>query len=165
MPAQEQQPATILIVEDAPVWQHMLRSLLQQEGFNVVSAFDYSDALHQLQSLYPPPELAIVDLVFPSSQSQHAYDGLHILATLRAKGLYAIVLSGVLPGVVESLAGRPEVRDLIDKVHFTTQDFTEHFFLAKVRAAVAYAQAARRAEGKLLEQQNRLHSLLPPTQR
>jgi DNA-binding response OmpR family regulator len=153
---------TILLVEDDTSWHKILTRLLRAEDFNIVNAFDYSDALNKLQHLYPVPELAIVDLNLPSSLPQHVYDGLHVLTALRARGIYAIILSGFLREVAESVAQRPEVYDVVDKLRFTDENFIEHF-LAKVHAAMAHAAAARQAEGKLLVQQDRLRCLLLPS--
>jgi CheY-like chemotaxis protein len=157
----EHKQRTILVVEDKTEWHKALNSLLKPEGFNVVNAFDYGDALKQLEHLHPSPELAIVDLKLESSVPQPTYDGLHVLTALRDKGSYAIVLSGFLREVAEVIAKRPEVYDMVDKLRFTDDGFTEHF-LAKVHAGVAHAVAARRAEGKLLEQQERLRHLPLP---
>src|SRR5262249_51542477 len=146
---------------DEPLWQANLTDLLHRAGFNVVSAFDYSDALNQLQRLSPLPALAIVDLDLPSSIPQEGWDGLRILTVLREKGIFAIVVSVNTRPSAESLPARPEVYDVVDKVRFTAPDF-EQYFVAKVHAAVGHAVRARQAEGKLLEQQNRLRRLAPP---
>lgn len=141
---------TILIVEDESHWHTNLQNLLQPYGFRLLHAFDYSDALNQLQQHDPPPELAIVDLKLPSSLPQHLYDGLAVLTALHQKGVYALVLSGVLREVAETIAKRPEVYEVVDKLRFTDAGFLDHF-LAKVHAALAHALSCRRAEGQLRE--------------
>lgn len=149
---------TILIIEDDPAWQSSLTSMFVRNGFNVLSTFDYNEALNQLLLTNPLPILAIVDLDLPTSAPQNGYDGIRVLAALREKGVYAIVLSRYIPNVTDSVAGQPEIRDLVDKLRFISDGFSE-FFMAKVRDAVAYAEAARRAEGKMLDQQDRLRNL------
>lgn len=154
-------PATILIVEDESHWHTNLQHLLQPQGFRLLHAFDYSDALNQLQQHDPPPELAIVDLELPSSLPQHLYDGFAVLTALHQKGIYALVLSRVLREVAKAITKRPEVYEVVDKLRFTDEGFLDHF-LAKVQAALAHAVSCRRAEGQLREQQERLDSLPLP---
>jgi CheY-like chemotaxis protein len=153
---------TILIVEDESHWHTNLQHVLQPQGFRLLHAFDYSDALKQLQQRNPPPELAIVDLKLPSSLPQHLYDGLTVLTALRQKGIYALVLSGVLREVAETIAQRPEVYEVVDKLRFADAGFLDHF-LVKVHTALTHALACRRAEGQLHEQQERLDRLPLPS--
>jgi CheY-like chemotaxis protein len=150
----------ILIVEDDPLWQASLTALLRREDVQVSSAFDYSDALNKLRQLTPLPLLAIVDLELPTTVPQSGFDGLEVLTAVRDKGIYAIVLSGHVRQVAESISKRPEVRDLVDKLRFTSEGF-DAFFVAKVNEAVAYSEEARWAEGKMPDQQERLLGLPP----
>jgi class 3 adenylate cyclase/CheY-like chemotaxis protein len=152
------QKRTILIVEDDPTWQNSLTSLLDHAGFNVTNAFDYSDALNQLRRSHLLPDLAIVDLNLLSSVQQETYDGFPVLTALRDRGIYAIIVSGYARYAVDSISARPEVYDVVDKMRFTDENFIEHF-MAKVNGAIAYAEADHQAEGKMLEQQERLRSI------
>jgi CheY-like chemotaxis protein len=153
-----QQTTTILIVEDEPAWHEDLQRVFRSRGWHLLHAFDYSDALNQLQQCVPAPDLAIVDLKLPSSFPQPLYDGLAVLTALRAKSVYAVVLSAVLREVAEAVAERPEVCDVVDKLRFSEAGFLD-YFLAKIDKALAYARACRRAEGQLREQHERLNSL------
>ena len=161
---QHEHNRTILLVEDDRDWQMMLTSLCQGAGFNVVQAFDANAARHLIQSASPLPVLAIVDLKLRNSAPQQDYEGLQLLTALRDRGIYAIIVSGNVPYVMDSLMERPEIRRLVDKEHFATDGgFGSDVFMPWVCDAVAYAEAARHAEGQLPEQQNRLHLLPPPS--
>lgn len=149
--------STILIVEDEVLWQRNLASLLQRANYQTVQAFDYSDALVQLQNLSHLPILAIVDLVLPNSNNPEKFVGYQMLDYLRQRGIYAIVLSAHIPRKVTFFEEHPEIIDVVDKLRFTDQDF-ESFFLEKVITAVSLAQDARQAEGKTQKQQQKLQS-------
>jgi CheY-like chemotaxis protein len=150
---------TILLVEDELQWQTMLTELCAKAGYSVVQVFDANAALQQLESLSPSPVLAIVDLELYNSAPQQDYEGLQFLTILRNRGIYAIVVSGNIPLVRNSLMGRPEIYRLVDKAHFTDADFGDNIFIPWVRDALAYAEAALQAEGELPEQQARLRRL------
>ena len=151
---------TILLVEDERPWQTMLTTLCQAEGFRVVQAYDAIAALHHVQGTAPIPMLAIVDLELRSSASQQDYAGLQLLTALRDRGIYAIVVSGHIPSAQNALMGRPEIRRLVDKAHFSAdENFGHDVFIPWVCEAMAYAEAARHAEGQLPEQLVRLRRL------
>jgi CheY-like chemotaxis protein len=132
-----------------------LTSLLTRADFDVVHAFDYSDVVTQLTHRQPLPDLAIVDLELPSSVSQPGYDGLQVLTMLRRTGIYAVVVSGYIREVIDTIADWPEVCDVVDKLRFADDGFAA-YFLAKIDQALALAEANRRTEGKSPEQQRRL---------
>ena len=54
---------TILVLDDDPSLRHMLRVLLEQEGYEVVVAGDVQSALTQCQVQLP--DLMVVDLMLP----------------------------------------------------------------------------------------------------
>lgn len=54
---------TILVLDDDPSLRHMLRVLLEQEGYDVVVAGDVQSALTQCQVQLP--DLMVVDLMLP----------------------------------------------------------------------------------------------------
>ncbi len=145
----------ILIVEDASLWQVSLTSLLTRADFDVVHAFDYSDVVTQLTHQQLLPNLAIVDLELPNSQSQEGYDGLRVLTALRRKGIYAVVVSGYIREVIDTISDWPEVCDVVDKLRFTDDGFAA-YFLAKIDKGLALAEANQRTEGKSPDQQRRL---------
>ncbi|MEM7130547.1 MAG: response regulator [Chloroflexota bacterium] len=153
---------TILIIEDEKFWQNGLKKLLERKGFKVAQAYDYSDAISQLQNLNPKPTLAIVDIGLPSSASpDNVYDGFHVLKALQKQCIYAIVLSGKLDLANSTpISERPEVLGVVDKIHFGSDpDFSE-IFLDKVNEAVNFVEVSQLAEGLTPEQQSRLIDIL-----
>lgn len=155
---------TILLVEDEEVWRDHLSTLLRRHGFDVITALDYTDAFNKIKRLDPSPILAIVDLKLPTSDSDEPLDGFHVLTALRKRGMYAIVVSGFTRKNSGLLAGREEVYDTVDKVQFASEDSFEYSFLEKIWAAISHARLDREAEGKLLQQQNRIRDLPLPIQ-
>lgn len=150
----------ILLVEDDLAWQVMLSNLCQAEGFRVIQAFDAIAALLHIQDTSSLPMLAIVDLELRNSVSQQDYAGLYLLTSLRDRGIYAIVVSGHIPAAQDALMGRPEIQRLVDKAHFSAnENFGHDVFMPWVCEAMAYAEAARHAEGQLPEQLVRLRRL------
>jgi CheY-like chemotaxis protein len=144
-------------VEDEPVWQTLLRNWCAEAGCAVVQEWDATAALHRLPTLSPPPVLALVDLrLHPTGGTapHQVYDGLPLLTALSSRGIYTLVVSSHIPEIPEILLERPGVLDLITKGYVPPDAF-----VAKVRQAVAYATAARHAEGQLPEQQARLCDL------
>lgn len=151
---EETQQLPILVVEDDRSWQTMLRGLCQAAGFQVEQVFDVPAAEHYLQGVTQPPILAIVDLHLRTSASQQTYEGVRLLTRLRERGVYAMVVSANIPYAQDMLMGRPELRRLVDKAHFEADpDFGRDIFVPWVHEAVAYATAARHAEGQLPAQQ------------
>ncbi len=150
----------ILLVEDELPWQTMLTNFCQVAGFRVTQAFDAIAALHHLRGTEPLPTLAIIDLELRSSVLQQDYAGLQLLTALRDRGIYTIVVSGHIPNAQDVLMGRPEIRRLVDKAHFTAdENFGRDVFAPWVCEAMAYAEAAQHAEGQRPEQLARLHRL------
>lgn len=157
---ESQQAHSILIVEDDPIWQTNLQIVCEAAGYQVIVTTDASAALHQSERLQPPPLLALVDLELLSSAVQPSpyEDGFEVLTALRERGIYVVVVSGNIHHVRASLVGRPEICDLIDKHHFSQPGFAEGAFLTTLRNAIAFAEAAQRAEGQLPTQQARLYN-------
>lgn len=148
---------TILVVEDDITWQTNLQILCESAGYHVVSAYDASEALLRSCRLDPAPVLALVDLELPSSTPQSAYDGFEVLTACRALGLYTIVVSAHLDKLRDILRDRPEVAAVVDKYRFrSSPDYATAVFIPTVHEAVAFAEAARRAEGQSPERQRRL---------
>ncbi|MCB1864295.1 MAG: response regulator [Chromatiales bacterium] len=55
--------ATILIVDDSPTEMHVIRSLLESNGFTTVSAMDGEEALRVARA--EQPDLILMDVVMP----------------------------------------------------------------------------------------------------
>jgi CheY-like chemotaxis protein len=81
----------ILVVEDDHDVRVTLRSVLEDEGYEVITATNGRDALELLAKAERPPRLALVDLMMP------VMDGYELLAILKQTGALAR-----LPVVVQS---------------------------------------------------------------
>lgn len=67
----------ILLAEDEEILRFLYREELQEEGFEVVTAKNGEEALHQLEKA--KPDLVILDIAMP------AMDGLEALPRIKAK--------------------------------------------------------------------------------
>ncbi len=67
---------TILLVEDSPVDERVIRHILEKEGYAVYSAMNQTDGLRMIKELNP--DLVIIDMVLPDG------DGLTICRTIKA---------------------------------------------------------------------------------
>ena len=72
----EQTSPLILVVDDDPKIVRLVRSYLQQAGFNVETAADGDSALHQMRARRP--DLVVLDLMLP------VRDGLEVTRTVRS---------------------------------------------------------------------------------
>jgi CheY-like chemotaxis protein len=156
---------TILVVENESEWQRILTILCRSVGYHVVSAVDANEAFYYIIRLDPPPILALVDLHLPSSTPMSAYDGVEVLTACRDNGLYSIVVSSRMGDMGEEerdkIRGYPEVLAVVDKYHFhTNSDYANDFFIPRLQEAVAYAEAARHAEGQSPKRQECLRNCL-----
>lgn len=146
----------ILIIDDDATWQTSLTSLLERHQFDVVNAFDYVDALHQLETVHPRPILCTVDLHLPITGQPDGYDGIPLLDELAKQMVYALVLSDHTRKTVDATKNHPAVIDIVDKLRFTDANYEPHF-IRKVEEAILKAQADRWSEGQFPEQQSQLH--------
>src|ERR1051326_4992847 len=93
-------PMEVLIAEDSPIFQTMLRNMLEKWGYQVVVAGDGEQAWRRLQA-EGGPRLAILDWMMPSM------DGVEVCRKVRAsaKEPYVYILL---------LTARTESRDLVE---------------------------------------------------
>ena len=70
--------ASALIVEDDDQISHILRFILEREGYQVHHAPNGRTALELIATLLPPPAVVLLDVMLPH------VDGFEILAKLRA---------------------------------------------------------------------------------
>jgi len=84
---------TILIIEDDASIQKAYQEKLTKEGFMVMPAINYKEALSQLTSA-PIPDCIILDIMLPGGE-----DGLEILSDIRQydawKGIPVLVLTNI----------------------------------------------------------------------
>jgi DNA-binding response OmpR family regulator len=69
-------PATVLVVDDDPVIQKLLRVNFEMEGYDVLSAADGAEGLDQARA--GSPDVIILDVMMPKM------NGLEVLAALKA---------------------------------------------------------------------------------
>jgi CheY-like chemotaxis protein len=112
----------IAVVDDDPTTRNIVSSILQMEGYTVVSFENSIDALRELER--SPPDLAVIDFVMPR------IDGIELIRKLRFLGAkYPIIV------LTSRTANDDEVLGLVsggdDYVHKPLRIQT---FLARVRA-------------------------------
>jgi diguanylate cyclase (GGDEF)-like protein len=115
----------ILVAEDNPVFQSMLRNMLSKWDFEVVMADNGADAWRILQETQPPP-LAILDWMMPGM------DGVEVCRRLResARQRYVYVIL---------LTAKTEQRDLVEGMEagaddYVTKPFNTHELRVRLRA-------------------------------
>ncbi|HEX9711611.1 MAG TPA: response regulator [Actinomycetota bacterium] len=116
------EPATVMLVDDHPIWRETLRAMLERAGARVVAeAGDAGTALTML--VETSPELAIVDMGLPGESG----DRLVALMLSNTPALKVLVLSSseersdvlraVKAGASGYLVKTAEASDVIDAVH------------------------------------------------
>jgi signal transduction histidine kinase/ActR/RegA family two-component response regulator len=86
----------LLVVDNDPVFRKYLKELLTQEGFAVVTAASFPDALDAAERFRPAA--AIVDWALPVSPSKAYGDGIDLLTTLRERfGVPGMLVTGHEP--------------------------------------------------------------------
>ena len=85
-------PKKILVVDDEPDLVHMIKSVLEKDGYEVITASDGHQALNTIKAM--APDLMIVDLTMP------VMSGWHFSSKVRQDERYKktpiIVLSGLI---------------------------------------------------------------------
>jgi CheY-like chemotaxis protein len=82
--------ARILVVDNDPAFRNYLQQLLSREGFAVVTAGAYADALDAAERFHPA--VAVVDWALPVSPSLAYGDGIDLIATLRRRFSLRVIL-------------------------------------------------------------------------
>jgi diguanylate cyclase (GGDEF)-like protein len=121
-----EQPPTLMIVDDEPDLLRILETMLQEDGYRVVSASNGPEALTlaQKQSF----DLIILDLLLPD------LDGFAVLGALRARAATAltpIILLSAQDSAAEKVQGLQLGAD-----DYVTKPFASAELLARVRAAL-----------------------------
>ena len=93
---EEQQRKRVLVVEDEPAVQDMIRILLERTGYEVATAFNVPDAVEILRAR-PLPDIVLLDLMLPG------IDGMELLRQMRAKDYF-----DNLPVIIVSALADPD---------------------------------------------------------
>ena len=130
----------ILVVDDDKAIVKVVRSYLEQAGFEVRSAYDGETAIHMLRS--EKPDLLVLDLMLPDR------DGWEITRLIRADATM-----GATPIIM--LTARVEDTDKIIGLElgaddYITKPFNAREIVARVRALLRRAQFAQSAPPALL---------------
>jgi two-component system phosphate regulon response regulator PhoB len=86
----------VLIVEDEPEMQDLMRSLLERAGLETFSAYDVATAVQVLRGK-PLPDLVLLDLMLPE------ISGMELLRQIRAKDVF-----DELPVIIVSALADPD---------------------------------------------------------
>ena len=120
-------PFQILVAEDNPIFQSMLRSLLGKWGYQVVMARDGNEAWRALAA-ERPPRMAVLDWMMPGM------DGLEVCRRVRAAGREPYVY-------IVLLTARNESQDLVEGMEagaddYLTKPFHAHELRVRLRAGL-----------------------------
>jgi two-component system alkaline phosphatase synthesis response regulator PhoP len=121
--------STILIIEDEPDLVRVLRSYLEQAGFNVLSAGRGDTGLSTWE--HKQPDLVILDLNLPG------LDGLDVARAIRRKASTPIIMLTARVEEADQLVGLELGAD-----DYITKPFSPRLVVARVRALLRRADGA-----------------------
>jgi DNA-binding response OmpR family regulator len=131
--SRHEHPATrILIVEDDPDTQQLIRQAMEEEGHQCRSSQSLRDAMNQLR--FELPDLVLLDRVLPGG------DGLRILNRLREVSSLPVLMLTSLRSEDDRVEGLEQGAD-----DYLPKPFSIRELKARVRALL------RRSEGRLLQ--------------
>src|SRR5512139_2918355 len=120
--------STILIIEDEPELVKVLRSYLEQAGFNVLSAGRGDTGLSNWEN--KRPDLVILDLNLPGM------DGLDVAREIRRKGTTPIIMLTARVEETDQLIGLELGAD-----DYIPKPFSPRIVVARVRALLRRSEA------------------------
>ena len=124
---------TVLVVDDEPAIVRLVRDYLERASFDVVTAADGNEALRAYQRRRP--DLVILDLTLPG------LDGLDVARAMRRDGDMPIIMLTARTEETDRVAGLELGAD-----DYVTKPFSAREIVARVRAVLRRAQAARSHE-------------------
>ena len=124
---------TVLVVDDEPAIVRLVRDYLERASFDVVTAADGNEALRAYQRRRP--DLVILDLTLPG------LDGLDVARAMRRDGDVPIIMLTARTEETDRVAGLELGAD-----DYVTKPFSAREIVARVRAVLRRAQAARSHE-------------------
>jgi chemosensory pili system protein ChpA (sensor histidine kinase/response regulator) len=136
--AVEQEPYTILVVDDSLSMRHVLSTAVTKAGWNPLQARDGLEALEMVHRATRPPDLILLDIEMPRM------DGYEFLSTMRAQPAYED-----LPIVMLTSRGSDKHRDkarALGATDYLVKPFREDVLVATIdRLVRAARQVERRA--------------------
>jgi DNA-binding response OmpR family regulator len=121
--------ATILIIEDEPELVKVLRSYLEQAGFNVLAAYRGDSGLSVWE--HKRPDLVILDLNLPGM------DGLDVAREIRRKAHTPVIMLTARVEETDQLIGLELGAD-----DYITKPFSPRIVVARVRALLRRSESA-----------------------
>ncbi len=122
--------ATILIIEDEPELVKVLRSYLEQAGFNVLAAYRGDSGLSTWE--HKRPDLVILDLNLPGM------DGLDVAREIRRKSHTPVIMLTARVEETDQLIGLELGAD-----DYITKPFSPRIVVARARALLRRSESAR----------------------
>lgn len=126
----------ILVIDDEPRVRQVVTAYLEREGFRVDHAADAAEARALLEG--PPPDLVILDIMFPGAS------GLDLLAELRATTDLPVILLTARAEEADRVAGLELGAD-----DYVVKPFSPRELVARVRTVLR--RTRRRPESGVIE--------------
>ena len=117
----------LLIVEDVPDDAELMVMHLEEEGFNVIPAYDGEEAMRL--AITEKPQLIILDIMMPGQ------DGLAVCRQLRNKMNVPIIMLTARDGEIDKILGLELGAD-----DYVTKPFSSRELVARVKAALRRVQ-------------------------
>ncbi|MBU5635241.1 response regulator [Geomonas sp. Red69] len=114
---------TLLLVEDDAVIRDMVRELLQDFGYRVITAVDGVDAVEKFQAAGGSVALIIMDVIMPRMNGRDAYQAISALSP----GVKVIFMSGYTADIIT------DTLTMGDPRHFVSKPIKINELLARVR--------------------------------
>jgi PAS domain S-box-containing protein len=113
---------TVLLAEDDKNIREVIRSLLEGNGYTVITAVDGDEALEQYIAHEPDIDILILDVIMPKMNGKEVYD----IVSRTGKKVKTMFISGYSDEII-ARKGIPDICPLV------TKPFSPHAFHAKLR--------------------------------
>jgi len=144
---------TILIVDDEPTNVDMLSQELEEEGYNLLTAYDGEEALIKVQEYQP--DLVLLDIMMPN------VDGFTVCRILKGSGktmLIPVILLTALRAQEDRVRGIDAGAD-----DFISKPFDRDELMAKIRSLLRQKKHREKQEKDLIEELQRTRGDLEQT--
>jgi PAS domain S-box-containing protein len=113
---------TVLLVEDEPELREVIRTLLEGNGYTVLTAVDGENALEEFIIHAGEIDLLLLDVIMPKRNGKEVYDMISRIKPC----IRTIFISGYTADIIER-------KGIPDTCHLVMKPFSPHFFLSKLR--------------------------------